>query len=66
MKSEELSELELFRMAVRLAEAALMNVPNALNCINRADVIHDRIIECHSAIRRAAEAVMGTPSAPPH
>lgn len=58
MKPEQLTELEMFRMAVQLTEAALANVPNALSVINREDVIHERIIECHSAIQRAARDLL--------
>jgi phage baseplate assembly protein W len=53
-------------MAVRLAEAALVNVPNALNCANREDLIAERIIECHRAIRQAADDVLGTPPGERH
>jgi hypothetical protein len=66
MKTDTMTELEIFRMAVRLAEAALVNVPNALNCANREDLIAERIIECHRAIRQAADDVLGTPPGERH
>ncbi|KGM86721.1 hypothetical protein rosmuc_03014 [Roseovarius mucosus DSM 17069] len=66
MKQDELTELEAFRMAVRLAEAALSAVPGALNVANREDVIADRIIDCHHGIRRAWEHVLGTPPGARH
>lgn len=66
MVSDQLTELEVFRMAVRLTEAALSSVPNALNVANREDLIRDRIIECHSAIQSAAEELLGRPEQPAH
>ena len=66
MKTEQLTELEVFRMAVRLAEAALNNTPNALAVVNREDVLVDRIMECHSAIQSAAQQVLGNGQAGSH
>lgn len=66
MEFDELTEIEVFRMAVRLAEASLNNVPNALTVVNPEDVIHDRIIQCHSAISRAADDLLNPPKAGSH
>lgn len=58
-KTEEFTELELFRMALRMTEISISNTANTMTVMNREDLIFDRIMECHSAIRRAADECLG-------
>mgnify|MGYP003111726093 CR=1 FL=1 len=66
MKTDHLSELEMFRMAVKLAQASLTADPHMITVMNKGDLIKDRIMECHEAVKSSALEILGKDSETSH
>ena len=59
MKSDQLTELELFRLAVATAGASLAGDQRLLSGASPVDVMIDRIRDCHSAIQASLDELAG-------
>lgn len=61
MKLDELTEFEIFRMAVSMAGETLSTDQSMATTLNPGDIMTDRIMACHSAILAAAREVLDKP-----
>ena len=66
MKPDELTELEMFRLATSMAGASLAGDERLAQVGNPEDVMTDRIMDCHSAIQAAAPEILGRPDGRAH
>lgn len=59
MRIDELTEIEIFRMAVSMAATTLIDDKRLTVIANPDDLIADHIRICHSAVQLSAQDLLG-------